>query len=142
MKKFNKTMLKKYISAMKKEKKKVMTCEDLSNYIGIYPEVIADYLSYFDPMIPMDMNYNVKDLLPQLEKELVVLEEETPKINKPIRITKKEISHYESISSFIYEKMTTGGLVDKNATLSDKDLKLLKKLIILEEKERKKAKKK
>ena len=93
-------------------------------------------------MIPMDMNYNVKDLLPQLEKELVVLEEETPKINKPIRITKKEISHYESISSFIYEKMTTGGLVDKNATLSDKDLKLLKKLIILEEKERKKAKKK
>lgn len=142
MKKLSKTLLKKYISAIKKEKKKVMTCEDLSNYIGVYPEVIAEYLSYFDPMVPMDMFYNIKDLLPDLEKELAILEEETPKVVKPVRITKKEIDKYGSIATFVYEKMTTGGLVDRNVTLSDKDLRLLKKLITLEEKERKKGKKK
>ena len=142
MKKLSKTLLKKYISAIKKEKKKVMTCEDLSNYIGVYPEVIAEYLSYFDPMVPMDMFYNIKDLLSDLEKELAILEEEAPKVVKPVRITKKEIDKYGSIATFVYEKMTTGGLVDRNVTLSDKDLRLLKKLITLEEKERKKGKKK
>lgn len=142
MKKMNKTLLKKYITAIKKEKRKVMTCDDLSSYIGIYPEIIAEHLSYFDPMVRMDMSFNIKSLLPMLENELEELEKEKAKTPKPIRVSKKEMDVYPSLATFIYEKMTVLGIVDRNAVLSDKDLKLLKKLIVREEKERKAKKSK
>ena len=138
----NKTTLKKYISALKKEKRKVVTCDMLSSIIGIYPEVIAEFLSDFDPMIRMDFDYNIKDLLPLLEEALYELENKTPKGNKTIRVTKKTIDEFDSIVQFVYAKMTTGGIVDQSIELSDKDLKILKKLIVLEEQERKKARKK
>ncbi len=141
MKKITKTMLKKYASAIKRDKRKVVTCEMLSTIIGVYPEVIAEHLAMFDPMIRMDYSYNLKDLLSEMEKHLAVLENESNKLPKPERVSKKEIDRYGSLAMFIFEKMTTGGIVDRNASLSDHDLKLLKKLIVREEAERKKAKK-
>lgn len=139
MKKLTKTTLKKYISAIKRDKRKTVTCEMMSEIIGIYPEVIAEHLAMFDPMLPMDYSYNVKKLLPEMEKYLLDLET-NGKTLKSSRISKKEIAEYESLSMFIFKKMTTGGIVDRHAYLSDHDLKVLKKLIINEEKERKKAK--
>ena len=35
------SVLKKYLNAMSKKKVKYMTCERLSNLVGVYPEVIA-----------------------------------------------------------------------------------------------------
>lgn len=138
----NKTTLKKYISALKKEKRKVVTCELLSSSIGIYPEVIADFFAEFDPMVRMDFEYNIKDLLPNLEEHLEKLETTTPKVVKAPRVTKKTLESYDSIINFIYAKMTTGGMVNQGVELSDQDLKVLKKLIIKEEQERRKLRKK
>ena len=138
----NKTILKKYISALKKEKRKVVTCDMLSSTIGIYPEVIAEFLSQFDPMIRMDFEYNIKDLLPELESTLEELENTQPKVNKTLRVSKKVVESYDSVIQFVYAKMTIGGIVDQSIELSDKDLKILKKIIIKEEQERKKAKRK
>lgn len=140
MAKINKTKLKKYISILKKEKRKVITCEILSLSIGVYPEVIADFFSEFDPMVKMDFNYNLKDLLPDLEKCLIKIEKVKIK-NKSVRVTKKDVDLYDSIVGFIYAKMTTGGIVNQGVELSDYDLKVLKKLIIKEEKERRKLSK-
>jgi hypothetical protein len=45
---------------------------------------------------------------------------------------------YENFSDFVYQKMTMAGIVDKSLQLSDKDLKMAKKLIVNELKSRKK----
>lgn len=86
----NKTKLKKFISALKKEKRKVVTCEILSLSIGIYPEVIAEFFSEFDPLVRMDYDYNLNDLLPELEKSLEKLNKVKTKNVKSIRVTKKD----------------------------------------------------
>ena len=59
MKAPNVSTLKKYLSAMAKIKKKYITAERLSKVVGVYPEIINENLSYFDPMINMDYEYNL-----------------------------------------------------------------------------------
>ena len=38
-------------------------------------------------------------------------------------------SKYKSVADFVYQKMTVGGLVDRSASLSVEDLKVLRKLV-------------
>ena len=74
----------------------------------------------------------------------VLLEEENAKAEtktKPVvRVTQKDMSAYDSICDFVYQKMTVMGAVDRYTVLTDKDLKTLKKLIN-EEQARRKGKK-
>ena len=42
---------------------------------------------------------------------------------------KKDISEYESVSDFVYKKMTFAGMVDRNLVLNEKDLRILKRLV-------------
>ena len=53
---------------------------------------------------------------------------------------KNEVDEYNSYFDFIYKKLTIGGMIDKSAELSDKDLKILKKLITDELADRKNKK--
>ena len=125
----NKTTAKKYLTAIESSKKKFLTCEGLSRTMGIYPEIIAENLSYFEPMLAMDPSYDLKELIPALK---TYIEEENQKSQKApvIKVNKKELNEYKSVSDFLYKKMTTvGGLVDKYATLSETDLRILKKLV-------------
>ena len=48
---------------------------------------------------------------------------------KPVVVKKDEIDLYDNYFDFIYKKLTYGGMIDKSVELSDKDLKILKKLI-------------
>ena len=109
------TVLKKYLNAMTKNKVKYMTCERLSRIVGVYPEVIAEALSYFDPLLNMDPSYDLLVLIPQI-KEYIQEEEEKKASNAPkIMAKKKDINEYESVSDFVYKKMTSvGGLLDRN----------------------------
>lgn len=127
----NKTLAKKYLSAIRNAKKKFVSCETLSRHMGIYPEIIAENLSYFEPMIALDLSFNLKDLTPSLEK---YIEEEDAKSvkTKHVVVRKKQVSKYKSIGDFVYQKFTVGGLVAKNVELSEEDLKILKKLVIAE----------
>ena len=123
------TVLKKYVNAMTKNKVKYMTCERLSRIVGVYPEVIAEALSYFDPLLNMDPSYDLLVLIPQI-KEYIQEEEEKKASNAPkIMAKKKDISEYESVSDFVYKKMTFAGMVDRNLVLNEKDLRILKRLV-------------
>ena len=122
-------VLKKYLSAMSKNKVRYMTCERLSRFVGVYPEVIAENLSYFDPMLNMDPSYDLLALIPQI-KEYIKEEEEKKVPSAPkVVATRKDIDGYESVSDFVYKKMTFAGMVDRNLVLKEKDLRVLKRLV-------------
>ena len=122
-------VLKKYLNAMSKKKVKYMTSERLSNLVGVYPEVIAENLSYFDPMINMDPAYDLLVLIPQI-KEYIQQEEDKKAPSAPkVVATRKDIVDYESVSDFVYKKMTFAGMVDRNLSLNEKDLRILKRLV-------------
>lgn len=136
------TSLKKYLSGLKKMKKKYVTSELLSREIGVYPEVIDSDLLFFDPLVNIDYRYNLMDLVEQIEE--FVGKPPAPKkkrvATKPV--VKKEVLPYDSIGDFVYQKMTIGGIVDRKVDLSDQDLRDLKKLINSEQVSRKPVKKK
>lgn len=135
--------VKKYLNALVKLNKKYVTAERLSKVVGVYPEIINENLSYFEPTLMMDPEFNLMELIPTLKK--FVIEKEEAKNNTLVKkppINKKQYEQYESVSDFIYKRMTfTGGLLDRNVVLSDTDLRILKKLISEEQARRKNAKK-
>ena len=122
--------LKKYLQGMAKlPKAKYITSERLSRIVGIYPEVINENLSYFDPMVKMDYEFNLLELVPQMKKFIEAKEAKRAPTPKPVVVKKDEIDLYDNYFDFIYKKLTYGGMIDKSVELSDKDLKILKKLI-------------
>jgi len=125
------TVLKKYLTAMSKNKVKYMTCERLAHIIGVYPEVIADNLSYFEPMLKMDTSLDLLQLIPMI-KDYIIAKEDKKAIQPKVVALKKDIVEYESIADFIYKKMTYAGLIDRSTVLNEKDLKILKRLVTME----------
>ena len=133
--------LKKYLQAMAQlPKAKYITSERLSRIVGIYPEVINETFSYFDPMIMMDYEYNLLELIPAVKKYIEEKEAKRAPTPKPVVVKKDEMEQYDNYFDFIYKKLTYGGMLNRDVNLSDKDLKILKKLIV-EELANRKAKK-
>jgi len=131
----NLSSLKKYARAIKKYRGRKLTAEILSQKINVYPEVITDCLSYFEPMLAMDTDYNLLELIPLIDKFITENDDTKPAVS-PINKAPK-IKEFESIYDFVSKKMTVGGVLDKNLFLSDKDLESLIKLIKTEQKRRK-----
>jgi len=120
----NKTLATKYLNTIKKNKSKYVTLDLLSRDLGYYSEVIAKDLSEFEPMLNFDPGINLKNIIDALEKYVSSFVVEPKK--KSVTTIKKGITYQQ----FIIEKMTIpGGLLDKNISLSEKDLKTLRKLI-------------
>ena len=138
-----KAEVKRILGALKRNKKKFVNLDALSRLVGLYPDVLANTLAYFEPMIRMDPSINVRDLVPALNEYLA--EPMKPvEAAKPRRasVSRKELAQYSSIADFVYKKMTNvGGLVDTAATLSDDDLLVLDKLVQNEIKRRRKGEK-
>ena len=99
-------VLKKYLTAMSKNKVKYMTCERLSRIVGVYPEVIAENLSYFDPILNMDPSYDLLALIPQIKQYIQDEEEKKAAPIHKVTATKRDVVEYESVSDFVYKKMT------------------------------------
>ncbi len=132
------TEIKKYLSGLLKLNKKYVTSERLSKYVGVYPEIINEHLSYFEPTLGLDPEFNLMELVPNMKKFLVDKEENRgPVVNKVPIVKKAQVEQYESINDFVYRKMSMGGLLDRNVVLSDTDLKILKRLISEEQASRK-----
>ena len=130
--------IKKYLSGLTKLNKKYVTSERLSKYVGVYPDIINEHLSYFEPTLKMDPEFNLMELVPTMKNYLIEQEENRTLIKKQPSIKKKDLDKYESINDFIYKKMTSvGGLLDRNIVLSDQDLRVLKRLIAEEQANRK-----
>lgn len=133
--------IKKYLNGLLSIKKKYVTSERLSRVVGHYPEDINETLSYFEPTIKMDPEFNLLELVPAMKKYIVDQEENKTPLIRSESIKKKDLEKYESINDFIYKKMTSvGGLLDRNIVLSNQDLRILKKLVN-EEQANRKAKK-
>ena len=124
-----KTLAKKYLSVIKSSKKKHLTCDSLGREMGIYPDVVREQLSFFEPIITMDMDYNCHDVVSQIEEYISSLEENKTPVDRVV-VRSKQVSEYDGIGDFVYKKFTIGGLVDRNIQLSEVDLKVLKKLVI------------
>lgn len=144
MAKPTKAEVKRILGALKRSKKKFVPLESLSRLVGLYPDVLADTLAYFEPMIRMDPTINTRDLVPAMTAYLSEpMKPATPNKPKAQNAPKKEVAKYNSIADFVYKKMTSvGGLVDAYVKLSDEDLLVLQKLIQNEQNRRKKATKK
>ena len=141
MAKLNANNVSKYLQGLKKMKKKYVTSDMLSSFIGIYPDIINETFSYFDPMVNMDYQYNLMDLIPQLEAYLEkhrAPQAKTKETNKKVM----EKLPYDSVNDFVYERMSFGGFLNRDTYLSDSDLKMLKKLVSQEQEKRKTLKKK
>jgi hypothetical protein len=112
-----------------------VTADMLASTIGIYPDVINEALSLFNPVVTLDVTFNLKELIPQLEG---FLQSDKPRTTKRNRSQKMQDKAYASIADFVYEKMTIAGIVDKDIRLTDQELRLAKRLITAELKSRKK----
>lgn len=133
--------LEKILSLLEKSNRKYISLDNLSQMIGLYPDVLGQELACFEPMILMDSTLNMRDLIAPIQSYLA--ENSAKKGNEPLpkRViaSQKEMDLYPNIASFVYAKMTgAGGLVDPSAKLSDHDLHLLQKLVLREVKARKK----
>ncbi|MCR5184689.1 MAG: hypothetical protein K6C32_01220 [Bacilli bacterium] len=134
------TVLKKYVSSLTKIKAKYVTAERLSRVIGVYPEVINETLSYFEPMLMMDPEYNLLVLVPQIKQYISDLEDKKTSVVPVEVISKKQLEEYESVVDFVYKKMSVGGIIDRGAYLTDKDLRMIRRLAGEELKKRKNKK--
>jgi hypothetical protein len=85
-------------------------------------------------VVTLDVTFNLLELLPHLETHLGSNKSVRQKSHRPT----STLLPYDSFSDFVYQKMTMAGIVDKSVQLSDKDLKIAKKLILNELKSRKK----
>ena len=101
----NITVVKKIYNAILKSKIKHLTCDSLSYELGIYPDVIAENLSYFDPLIIMDFDYDLRTLRTTLEKFISDKEEKAfyqkyfkDRSKKSARGSKK-VSHHNKYSA-------------------------------------------
>ncbi len=134
--------VKKIVSVIKKGSSKYLTVENLSQSLALYPEKIAEMLSFFNPLITMDHSMNVVDMLPAMERYLAAQQvdkrkgtlPETPKVSAKKKI---DVKSYKSLIDFIYEHMTIDGIVDKTIQLGLPELKAMKKLIADELKSKK-----
>lgn len=144
MAKPTKAEVKRILGALKRSKKKFVSLEALSRIVGLYPEVLGDTLSYFEPMIRLDPSINTRDIIPAMNEYLVEpIKPVDPNKPKRAAVSKKEIAQYSSIADFALKKMTNiGGLVDSSIPLSDQDLLVLERLVHNEIHKRKKAAKK
>ncbi|MCR5565193.1 MAG: hypothetical protein K6F59_05335 [Gammaproteobacteria bacterium] len=123
------TLVKKYITAIGKVKAKYVTSERLSKSMGLYPEVINENLSYFEPMLNMDSSIDLLELVPAMKQYVIDLETKKVPVERKEVVAKKEYEEYKNINDFIYRKMTIGGMFDRDYVLSEKDLKIMKHLI-------------
>ena len=65
----------------------------------------------------------------QVKKFIEQKEAKKAPVPKPVAVKRDEVDAYDNYFDFIYKKLTYGGMIDRNVNLSDKDLKILKKLI-------------
>ena len=127
----NKTIANRYINAIKKNKSKYITVDMLSHELGYYSEAIAKDLAEFEPMLIFDPTIDLKDVLKKLEHYVESLDKINKKVvkKKVILPNKSELTYQQ----YILNKMTLpGGLIDKNISLTEQELKTLRRLINLE----------
>ena len=119
-----KSRAKLYLEGLLKAKRKHINTYDLAQTIGIVEDFIRDELSFLEPMVRLDQDFNLMELVPQLEAMLA------EKVERKKPSVKAKTTNYQSIAEFVYKNMTvSGGIIDQAFDLDDQQLKDLKKLV-------------
>jgi hypothetical protein len=119
-----KSRAKLYLEGLIRSKRKHINTSDLAQTIGIVEDFIRDELSVLEPMVRLDLEFNLMDLVPQLEAYLA------HKVERRKHAVRTKPSNYQSIAEFVYKNMTvSGGIIDRGFELDDQQLKDLKKLV-------------
>ena len=132
--------LEKILISLKTNKSKFVTAEHLSQQIGIVPEAIQALCANFNPIVTIDFSFDLKELIPEIETFLEV-NLKTRATARKTSPSKKKPLPYRSVIEFVYDRMTTDGIVDKSRQMSDAELRLLKRVATEELKVRKIQKK-
>lgn len=120
MNKITKVKVKKYLSIIKSSKKKHFSVSSLSSTIGVNEDTLREELAYFDPLIRLMEDYNLKDIVNDLESFLT----------KPLVKRAKLTTKYNSVLDFVIKNMTLNGdLIDKYTKLNKTQLKDLEILV-------------
>ena len=77
----------------------------------------------------MDYEFNLWELVPAVKKYIEEKEAKRAPTPKPVVVKRDEVDAYDNYFDFIYKKLTYGGMLNRDVNLSDKDLKILKRLI-------------
>ena len=98
-----KSNIKKYVTIIKSSKDKYITVDDLSRMIGIYQDIIQNDLSYFDPMIKIDTNFDILTILSDLQKYIKIDKKQPKKTNNIKKDNKldREASKFQSVQDFV-----------------------------------------
>ena len=119
-----KSRAKLYLEGLLKAKRKHINTYDLAQTVGIVEDFIRDELSNLEPMVRLDLDFNLMDLLPALE-QFVGSKPSNKKAGPKVKTQK-----YQNIAEFVYKNMTvSGGIIDQAFELNDQQLKDLKKLV-------------
>ena len=128
-----KSNIKKIVSILHRNKRKVISLDYLSKLVGIYPDVLGEDLSYFCPLILMDPSINIRDYVEVFRAYIakpIKKEEPKKKVVKKESISKAELSKYKGVVDFAYKKFTSvGGLFDPSYNLTEHDIRVLEKLL-------------
>ncbi len=139
----SKTLIRRVISALAGTRKKVVYLDDLSNLIGVYPDILGQELCYFNPLIRLDPTINIRDMSEDFREYILTPldpEKKRAKVHRKDGVSSEELKSYSSTLDFVSKKLTNfAGLVDRSLSLSDHDLRLLIKLA---ERDRKRLKSK
>jgi len=132
-------LLEKILGALTSIKAKYVTADSLSREIGVLPEKIQDLCATFNPLVTIDFSFNLKDLMPEIEKHVAM---KVKKTAKKVASAKKELSSYQRLIDFVYDKMTYEGMLDKSIVLDDRELREIKSIASEELRTRRALKKK
>ncbi|MCQ2792689.1 MAG: hypothetical protein MJ208_04125, partial [Bacilli bacterium] len=106
---------KRLLKAIKANKQKYLTCELLAKDVGLYPDIIAGMLSYFDPIIQMDMTYDVRNITNKLA---AFVKEKDENRRAPRKVNKLAETQYKTVNDFVFAKyVVAGGLMDRSIEL-------------------------
>jgi len=129
----NKKTIKKYLNAISNSNKKVYTVFDLSEDTGEKIDFIQNNLVDYNVLVNFKLDFDLHEIVSDLEADLS--EKNIKKSNKSKRLSSKEVAKYHKLIDYIYDKMTVpGGVIDLGYKLTKTDIKIIKKLIKIEEK--------
>jgi len=118
----------KIIKALKSSNKDIFTCEDLAKEIGVDYDIVIDWIEEFYSMIRIDTGFNLRELSIDFESYVDYLEGLTAN-NYDVAFDPEE-EKYNDFIEYVLKNMTIGGgVIDRNYKLTEKDKRILRKLI-------------
>ena len=116
-----------FVDIIKHSNKDILTCEDLASMTAMNLDDVVDIVEEFYSMIRIDVNYNLRNLLSDFEAYIEYLEKNNLLFLE--NEDEKPEDDYVDFIDYINKNMTIGGILNTKYILTEKDKRILKKLL-------------